>query len=49
MRMLLKVSIPVEAGNVAARNGSLGETIKRIVDNLLKPQSMNKLHFSNRR
>ena len=34
MRMLLKVSIPVEAGNAAAQNGTLGSTIQRILDEI---------------
>jgi hypothetical protein len=38
MRMLLKVSIDVQSGNAAARNGTLGSTIKSILDDL-KPEA----------
>jgi hypothetical protein len=38
MRMLMKVSFPIEAGNAAARNGTLGSTVKGILDEL-KPEA----------
>ncbi len=34
MRMLLRVSIPVEAGNAAAKAGTLGSTVKNILADL---------------
>lgn len=38
MRMLLRVSIPVETGNAAAKAGTLGSTIQKILAGL-KPEA----------
>lgn len=39
MRVLLRVSIPVEEGNAAAKAGTLGSTIERILADL-KPEAV---------
>jgi hypothetical protein len=39
MRMLMRVSIPVESGNAAVKAGTLGSTIERLVADL-KPEAV---------
>ena len=39
MRILLRVSIPVEAGNAAAKAGTLGPTVERILASI-KPEAV---------
>ena len=38
MRMLLRVSIPAEAGNAAAKAGTLGSTVEKLLADL-KPEA----------
>jgi hypothetical protein len=38
MLMLMRVSIPVETGNAAAKNGTLGSTIQKILGEM-KPEA----------
>jgi hypothetical protein len=38
MRMMMKVNIPVDSGNAAARSGNLGAIVKKILDDL-KPEA----------
>ena len=38
MRMLMKVNIPVEAGNKAAREGTLGKTMQQILQ-AIRPEA----------
>jgi hypothetical protein len=38
MRMLLRVSIPIETGNAAVKAGTLGSTVERILADL-KPEA----------
>jgi Protein of unknown function (DUF3303) len=38
MRMMMQMTIPVEAGNEAARTGALGSTLKKIMETM-KPEA----------
>ena len=40
MRMLLRVSIPAQAGNAAAKGGTLGSTIEKILADLASNQDV---------
>ena len=39
MRMLMRISIPVETGNAAAKAGTLGSTVEKILADL-KPEAV---------
>ncbi len=38
MRMMMQMTIPVEAGNHAARTGGLGQTLQKLIEGL-KPEA----------
>jgi hypothetical protein len=48
MRVLLRVSIPVESGNAAAKAGTLGSTIQSILADL-KPEAVYFTDFDGKR
>ena len=48
MRMMLKASIPIEAGNAAIKNGSMGKTIQAILADL-KPEAAYFTDFDGKR
>lgn len=48
MRMMMKVTIPIESGNAAVRAGSLGTTIQKILADL-KPEAAYFLEDSGQR
>jgi len=48
MRMMLKASIPIEAGNAAIRDGSIGKTIQSILADL-KPEAAYFTDFDGKR
>ena len=48
MRMMLKASIPIEAGNAAIRDGSMGQKIQSILEDL-KPEAAYFMDFDGKR
>jgi hypothetical protein len=48
MRMLVHVKMPHEPFNTAVRNGTVGKTIQRILDEI-KPESVNFTEYNGRR